>query len=217
MKMETKHVHEQNPKRTLVSIVIFIAVIVVGLITLKPPELKYLLSPQQTVDLSGEFDYLVYPYELEYIISGETDTVLLVDMRDRFAFGSGHIPGAENITAIELIEPDNIKRLNEFSDNGITVVLYDDDQLQANGPWMVLTQLGFKNVKVLMGGYAFYKDWSSRLGDTYYEESYLRGIAKYDYAEVCKPAGMNESPEPDKTVSVKVKRRKKTAVVAGGC
>jgi len=216
--MENKHVHETNPKRTFITVLIFIAIIVVGLLTIRSPKLKYALSPQQTVELVTQEDDVMYPYELEDILSGVNDTVILIDIRDVFEFGRGHIEGAENIAAITLLNEDHIKRLEQLKDNGMTVVIYGNDQLQANGPWMVFRQLGFDNVKVLLGGYDFYKQWEGMLGDTYYEDSYLLGGPSFDYAEVAASAANVDNTEAGETLKpVTVTRKKKAKVAEGGC
>ncbi len=213
-----KHVHETNPKRTFVTVVIFIAVIVVGLLTLTSPKLKYVLSPDETIELVTLGEQVMYPYELEDIFSGAIDTVILIDIRDRFEFGRGHIKGAENISAITLLKQDNIKRLEQLKEDGMTVVIYGNDQLQANGPWMVFRQLGFDNVKILLGGYEFYSAWEDMLGDTYYEDSYMLGAPRFDYAEVAASATITTSDDGDAAKKpVSVKRKKKSTVAEGGC
>lgn len=216
--MENKHVHETNPKRTFITVIIFIAIIVVGLLTVRSPKLKYALSPQETIDLVVEGEQVMYPYELEDIFSGAIDTIILIDIRDRFEFGRGHIPGAENISALSLLDQENLKRLEQLKRDGMTVVIYGNDQLQANGPWMVFRQLGFDNVRILLGGYNFFKVWEDMLGDTYYEDSYLLGAPRYDYAEVAASAAIMASDDGDEAKKpVSVKRKKKASVAEGGC
>ncbi|MEJ2596156.1 MAG: rhodanese-like domain-containing protein [bacterium] len=216
--MEKQHVHETNPKRTFITVIIFLAIIVIGLLTIRNPELKYVLSPDQTVELVTQEEHVFYPYELEYVISGEIDTILLIDIRDRFEFGRGHIEGAENISAITLLNRQNIKRLEQLKQEGMTVVIYGNDQLEANGPWMVYRQLGFDNVKLLLGGYNFYRDWKDQLGETYYEDSYLLGAPRYNFAEVAESAkSMASDNESEAKKPLDIQRRKKTKVAEGGC
>ncbi len=216
--MDKRHVHETNPKRTFVTVIIFVVVIVVGLLTIRSPKLKYELSPSQTVELVTSEEHVMYPYELEDIFSGAIDTVILIDIRNKFEFGRGHIDGAENISAITLLSQDNIKRLKQSMDNGMTIVIYGNNQLEANGPWMVFRQLGFDNVKVLLGGYNFYKEWKDMLGDTYYEDSYLLGAPRYDYAEVASSTAIVQGEDdPESKKPVTVKRKKKSSVAEGGC
>ncbi len=216
--MEKQHVHETNPKRTFITVIIFLAIIIIGLLTIRNPELKYVLSPDQTVELVTQEEDVLYPYELEYVISGEIDTILLIDIRDRFEFGRGHIEGAENISAITLLNRQNMKRLEELKQEGMTVVIYGNDQLEANGPWMVFRQLGFDNVKILLGGYNFYREWKDRLGDTYYEDSYMMGAPRYNYAEVAESAkSMSADNESETKKPLDIQRRKKSKVAEGGC
>lgn len=215
--MENKHVHETNPKRTFITVIIFIAVIVVGLLTIRSPKLKYALTPDQTVELVTLEEQVMYPYELEDIFSGAIDTVILIDIRDKFEFGRGHIQGAENISAITLLNQDNMKRLEQLKDDNMTVVIYGNTQLEANGPWMVFRQLGFDNVRILLGGYDFYKDWSEMLGDTYYEDSYMLGAPRFDYTEVAASVNVSAPDQNENKKPVKVTRKKKSNVAEGGC
>ena len=216
--MEKQHVHETNPKRTFVTVIIFLVIIIIGLLTVRQPELKYELSPSSTVEWVTSDESAVYPYDLEYILSGEIDTVLLIDIRDRFAFGRGHIEGAENISANSLLRPENIDRLEQLKQAGITVAIYGNDQLEANGPWMVIRQLGFDNVKVLLGGYDYYRKWKDNLGETYYDDSYLLGAPRFNYAEVAKTSlsTAGEAPGEEKQ-TLNIQRRKKSKAAEGGC
>jgi rhodanese-related sulfurtransferase len=216
--MDKKHVHETNPRRTFITVLIFLAIIIVGLLTVRGPRLKYELSPNETVELVTLEEHFMYPYELEDIFSGAIDTIVLIDIRDKFEYGRGHIEGAENISAITLLDQDNIRRLQQLKEDGMTVVIYGNSQLEANGPWMVFRQLGFDNVRILLGGYDFYKEWKDMLGDTYYEDSYLLGAPRFDYAEVAASAAMTAgSDESSAKKPVTVKRKKKTTVAEGGC
>ena len=216
--MDIKHVHETNPKRTFVTVIIFIAIIIVGLLTIRSPKLKYKLSPKQTVELVTQEEHVMYPYELEDILNGKIDTVVLIDIRDRFEFGRGHINGAENISAITLLNDENIKRLEQFKEDNMTVVIYGNDQLQANGPWMVFRQLGFDNVNILLGGYDYYSRWKDNLGDSYADDGYMRGFPRYDYAEIAKSSNVAVSGEGSTAKKpVAVRRKKKASVAEGGC
>jgi hypothetical protein len=62
-------------------------------------------------------------------------------------------------------------------------VLYYSDHCGACGPWMVLKQLGYKNNKILMGGYDYVKpnivDEYSPMTGNFTEEK-----AKYDYLKL---------------------------------
>jgi len=216
---EIMHVHELNPKKTMITMIIFVIVIIIGLVTLSKPRLNYAITPEETVVLAGSEEGFVYPYELEDILNKTIDTIVLVDIRNTFQFGRGHIPGAENISAVELISKENIKRLEALKDAGQVVLIYGNNLVEANGPYMLLRQIGFDNVKVLMGGYSYYKVWKDKLGDTYSDDSYFIGNAQYDYAEVAKRSSVskNDNGASEPKAHVAVERKKKSKAVEGGC
>lgn len=210
------HIHELNPKKTLITLLLFVIVIIVGLVTIYQPRFKYQLTPQETIDLVMWEDGYVFPYELEEVISGEVDTVILIDLRNNFEFSKGHIPGAENIGAVSLMNKENIKRLNKLKKDGICVLLYGENLIQANGPWMVFRQLGYDNVKALMGGYTYYELYKDNLGDSYADDGYLIGTADFDYADIASNVNAVEVDDSEKQ-TLNVSRRKKSTVVEGGC
>lgn len=210
------HIHELNPKKTIIALVIFVIVIVVGLITITNPNLKYKLTPEQTVELVAWEDGYVFPYELEDVLLGTVDTVILIDIRNTFDYSRGHIPGAENISAVALLNDENIKRLKKLQDDGFCVLIYGETLQHANGPWMIYRQLGFDNVKALMGGYEYFAIWKDNLGDSYADDGYLIGTADFDYAEVASNTSVDEDDDTQKKPLV-VNKRKKSTIVEGGC
>ena len=212
------HVHELNPKKTVITLFIFFIIILIGFITLKKPWITYKQVPEQTLSMISEKGNCLYPYELASFIAGTDDNIVLIDIRDKFTYGRGHIPGAINISAYDLTRKEEIKQLKELKDSGISVVLYGDDQLQANGPWMLFRQIGYDNVKVLAGGYNYYKLHKDNLANTKNDNSYIKGSADFDFAKVAgsSSAGTaNSNAEAKKPV--KVRRKKKQATASGGC
>ncbi len=212
------HVHELNPKKTLAVLIIFVVVILIGFFTMKKPLISYQLNMKQSVQILQDTNSYFYPYQLVDFINHKDKNIVLIDIRNKFVYGRGHIPGSENISAIGLTKEKNFDRLKEFKQNGITVVLYGKDQRQANGPSMLFHEIGFNNVKVLLGGYDYYKAHKNDLAATKNDSSYIKGIARYDFRQVAKSSaslGNNSNESVKKPVIFH--RRKKAAVVAGGC
>jgi rhodanese-related sulfurtransferase len=211
------HIHELNPWRTLIALSVFVLILIVGFLTRPKPLLTYEKTISESVDAIMESDAYFYPWELGNVIANKPDNVVLFDIRDNFVFGQGHIPGAENMAASILSREENIERMKNLRDMGVTVVLYGDDELQANGPWMLYRQVGFNNVKLLKGGYAYYKAHKDDLAATKNDDSYRTGIARFDYAEMAAPKDGAALNANDLNKPVQVKRRQKTNVAAGGC
>jgi len=211
------HIHELNPKRTAITLILFTALIVIGLITLKSPRLSFEQPINETIEMAVWDEGAVFPYELVDVIDGSIDTVLIVDLRNTFEFAKGNIPGSENISSVELLNEENIERLEKLKEEGVSVIVYANDQLEANGPWMVLRQLGFDNVKILLGGYNYYQQWADNLGDSYADDAYLLGTPRYDYKEMASSNKLDENNSSEEKATLNISRKKKATVAEGGC
>ena len=170
------HVHELNPWRTLIALSIFVILIIVGFFTIPRPLLSYKLDMNQSIAELDKSDALFTPEQLESFLNGNMQNVVLFDIRDNFVFGQGHIPGAENMSANDLTQEASIKRLEELKKQNYTVVLYGEDQLQANGPWMLFRQVGFDNIKILLGGYKYYVENKSNMTRAYSDNNFQKEI-----------------------------------------
>ena len=212
------HVHELNPKKTLVTLVAFALLLIVGFFTMHKPLLNYSLDMKQSLEMLKDSNDYFYPAQLVGTNGQMDNNIVLIDLRNNFDFGQGHIPGAENISAYDLTLEENIKRLQDFKNKNITVVFYGDGQLQANGPWMLFRQLGFNNIKVLLGGYDYYKKMNSGQINSSNYKSYLKGAPKYDYAQIVNVSKSDTTVTQETKPAVQIVRRRKTTHVAsGGC
>jgi 3-mercaptopyruvate sulfurtransferase SseA len=212
------HVHELNPKKTLIALLAFVILLLVGFFTMHKPLMTYQLDMKQSLEMLHQQDACFYPWQLTNVLNKKDKDVVLIDIRDKFTYGQGHIPGSENISAFDLTKEENISRLESFKDQGLTVVLYGKDQLQANAPWMLFRQVGFDNVKILLGGYDYYLAHQSDLMGTKTDKTFLKGLARYDFAKVAAKTGAMAGKTKVKTKKPVIIRRKKKAVVAsGGC
>jgi rhodanese-related sulfurtransferase len=212
------HVHELNPKRTVITMVIFVIVIIVGLLTLTRPRLQYKLSPNEAISMVTIANQGVDASEIDNMLIASNNATILIDIRNNYDYARSHIASAKNISAVELLSKDNIKWLKELQEENTTVVIYGDTPLQGNGPWMVFQQLGFDNITFLEGGYDYYLKYKVAEERYSYIPPFEAGAADYDYAEVAKPRsiGAADNNKPAKKHTV-VRRKKKGAAIAGGC
>ncbi len=211
------HIHELNPWRTLIALSAFVFILIIGFVFRTKPILSYDKSISESVSALTDSGAYFNPWELENVIANKVGDVVLFDIRDNFIFGQGHIPGAENMSANDLTSEENIDRLKNLKEQGLTVVLYGEDELQANGPWMLFRQVGFDNIKLLKGGYSYYKEHQSNLSATKNDDSYLKGSARFDYAEMAAPKDGAALASDTENKPVQVQRRQKSNVAAGGC
>jgi len=213
------HVHELNPWRTLIALSLFIVILIVGFFTMYHPFITFDKDMKQSLSDLKNNDGLFYPWQLDSFINKQSQNIVLFDIRDRFIYGQGNIPGSENISAHDLTQNESIKRLEDLKDKNITVVLYGTDQLEANGPWMLFRQVGFDNVKVLAGGYQYYAQHKDNLAICKNDTTLLKGYPKYDFAAIASQMGGKEEniSSTDAKKPVAVTRKVKVAAAAGGC
>lgn len=213
------HVHELNPKKTVITMVIFVIVIVVGLFTLTNPRLKYKLSPTEAVTLLANDNQGIDASNIDNMLSGSTTPTILIDIRNNYDYARGHIPSADNISAVELLSEKNISWLTELKKSNTSVVIYGDTPIQANGPWMVLQQLGFSNVSYLLGGYNYYIRFMDAHKDDHCVPAFENGIANYNYADIAKASSVStdESNTGHAKKHTVIRRKKKGTATAGGC
>lgn len=76
----------------------------------------------------------------------------LIDIRTSDLFMQGHAENALNIPLRQLLDKESIVLINQLSANGKDIVLYGSDELQATAPWLLFQQLGYNNIKLLVGG-----------------------------------------------------------------
>lgn len=211
------HVHELNPKKTLIVLVAFVLLLLIGFITMKKPLINYQMDMKQSIEILHDTDAYFHPAQLVDVLNKTEQKVVLIDLRNNFEFGQGAIPGAENISTVDLTLEENIERLQEFQKQDVTVVFYGEDQLQANGPWMLFNQLGFNNVKILLGGYNYYREWHDSATDSLMDDSYITGVPKYDFSEVAVSTIVSDEEQNTDKPAINITRRKKATIVSGGC
>lgn len=210
----------KHPNLAFVSfVVIFMLVIVIGLLTLNRPDLRYAITTEETLETLTDNEDIMYPEDLAGIIEMEVEGYAVIDLRNPYEFIKGHIAGAVNIPANSLLDKENLKMLDDLASDSIQVVIYGKDQLEANGPWFILKQMGYNNLKVLLGGYGYFTTGPLDIYDMPEVPDYLVEEPKYDYYGIMEALGSGEmmitdDEQPQVVIPV---RRKKTNVVEGGC
>ena len=147
----------KHPNLSFVAIVvIFVLVIVVGLVTLNRPDLAYKMSTEETLEKVLLNEEVFYPEELPGILGTDDPSYVIIDLRNPYEYIKGHINGAINMPSNSLLDKENLKIFDEYASDSVTVILYGQTQLEANGPWMILKQMGYDNFRVLLGGYHYF-------------------------------------------------------------
>ncbi len=218
--MSQDHIeYKQLSAKLPTAAIIFVAIIILGFVFMKHPNYEYRLSVEETLEEVIKLEDAMGPNQIVSIYLNNDSLYRFIDLRTPFEFAKDHIEGAINIPENNLLAEEYKEILNQ--DDRINI-LYHEDHIKACGPWMVLTQLGYKNNKVLKGGFVYFKahliDEFSPLNGKYKNEQAL-----FDYAEVIKVtkgiqlSGSATSDTETKTATPVVKKKAKAEEEEGGC
>ncbi|MDX2444730.1 MAG: rhodanese-like domain-containing protein [Bacteroidales bacterium] len=212
--------HQKNPKRLSIALIFFLAIIVIGLITIRKPDFSYKTSPGQMIESIISMEDDMTPEEAIYYVEESDPFFTFVDIRNPYDYIQGHVENSINIPLTELLSDKTFETLDQFVLDSITVILYGNNQTDANGPWMMLKQLGYNNVKVMLGGYDYYSEEPSDWEEMPEIPEYYVEDPKYDIAEILLEAASfsSASDEVDQPAApvIPVRKKKKT-VIEGGC
>lgn len=139
--------------RLTIVVVAIVLVFVTGILTLRKPDLKYSLNPLQSLELLKDNANYISSDKAQTILAANDGQTIFIDVRNSIAFDKGHVKDAVNIPVRELFTKLNMEFINELEQSGQTALIYGETPRQANGPWMMLRQLGFNNIVVFDGTY----------------------------------------------------------------
>jgi rhodanese-related sulfurtransferase len=204
--------------RLTIASIIFALILVIGLVTLKQPEVPYLLGINETTAIVSTADESISPEETASILKNNDARYMLADLRNPVDFQKSHIGNAVNIPIQEILQKKHLDHFRELSEDGITVLLYGNDETETNGAWMMLRQTGINNVSTMQGGYQSYKMYQAR--SLVNNEASATDPEKpgYNYREIMSKTGANPAPARDMPAEpVKVIKREKKSAAEGGC
>lgn len=141
----------------------------------KKESLKFKISPEEAMLRAVAGNQYISMQAYRALARGGEGDVLLVDLRPAGEFEKGHLENAVNMPVPNLLDDEYFSALKESKH----VVLYGEEMSQANGPWLLLTQLGLDHVKMLRSDY----DGVVAGADTISPET-----ARYDYAAIFQKA-----------------------------
>lgn len=209
--------HKKISNKLPIIVTSAVVLIILGLIFMTPSKYKYELSTEEMLEEVLKRNDIVRPEKFMDIYYNNDSLYRFIDLRSAPEFLAGHIEGAIHIPIHKFLNDEYQKILNQ--DERINV-LYYTDQCGACGPWMVLKQLGYKNNKILQGGYSYVneniiKNYSPMSADFSPEK------ARYDFSKVIKQtqgAGSASVSENDADVAPIIMKPKTEKVEEeGGC
>ncbi|MFC2106943.1 rhodanese-like domain-containing protein [Bacteroidota bacterium] len=203
-------------KRILIAVVIFVLILIVGILTIHKPDVKYTITTAQALENALSLADEIFPEDIVYIVEDTMPGYQLIDIRTPFDYIKGHISSSVNIPYNIMLEEDNLEFIRALDKDSVIIILYGNDQSQANCPWMLLKQIGIENVKVMLGGYDYFTTGALDLYDMPDIPEYLVEEPKYDYPELIQNnSAINVDAQEAEIILPK--RKKKESAAEGGC
>ena len=83
-----------------------------------------------------------------YLEDLKAEEVALIDIRNQFEFEKGHLEGALNLYAPEILNEENSTILTNLKAANKTIILYGANPNEVTVSYLLLYQLGFNNIKI---------------------------------------------------------------------
>lgn len=199
----------EKTKRISIATVLFILVVLIAVLSYKRPRHIYSINAQHTLEKIVSADYFV---SLNDINNSEH---ILIDIRNQFDFEKGHLENAINIYAPEFLNEQNTEVFNELKEDSKTLILYGNNPNDALGPYMLLYQLGYTNLKILTVENSYSQN--KLITKNVEIEGSVADINTF-ISESVKKAAIKPKPiikaKPKKVIPVKKKKKK---APEGGC
>ncbi len=133
----------EKTKRISIAAVLTILVVLIALLSYKRPKHLYTVNTQDTLEKVTNANYFMAQNEID-----NTNHVL-IDIRNSFEFNKGHLDNAINISSPEILSDENSELFEKLKEENKTIVMYGNNPDEAITPHMLLSQLGFDNIKIL--------------------------------------------------------------------
>jgi rhodanese-related sulfurtransferase len=210
---------DKGTKPLVIVVLIFVAVLAIGWISTQRSGLEWTTTTQETLDYLLEADYQVLPEDVAYFVEFEEPGYVYVDLRNPYEFIKGNVATSVNIPRNQLLEEPALEYFNQQAQDSMKVVLIHCTEAEATGPWMLLKQLGYDNIKVMKGGWSYYANESLDPYDMPDIPKYEVEEPAYDFAAIMElmkasPAAAASQDAPEVVIP---QRKKKKSAVEGGC
>jgi len=143
-----------KPKHLIMVVIALVLVVIAGLLALRKPDIQYKLKPAENLALLNDSTAVITLEEAVAMMKNGAMNIVFIDVRHPSAFQRGHVLNAVNVPVRDLFAPENQSLFRKIEKAGQTALIYGEIQRQANGPWQMLRQTGFNQVKLFAGTYA---------------------------------------------------------------
>jgi len=135
----------EKTKRISISAILFILVIIIGVLTMKKPDITYVNCMNKSLANLIENPLII---TLDNYKNNKENSII-IDIRSGFEFSKGHMDNAINMPIASLLNPKNIAVFEKAQEEEQSIVLYGANPMEANKASTFLRQIGYLNSKVL--------------------------------------------------------------------
>jgi len=198
-------------QRISIAVLIIGLLLLIGLMVRKAPKTPFVMTATEMLESMPDYKHV--SVTMAKNMKGDTDNYIFVDLRSPYDFEVKHIDNAINIPTAFILDDKNKIEFDRYLKNNTTVVLYGQSERESISPWILLTEVGYSNIKVLLGGFDCYDGDITKCNTESVE---------YDYAKISTSGGTKSESN---AVAAPVKKKKKVVPVKkkvkreaeGGC
>lgn len=204
--------------RLTIATILLAIILIIGLATMRKPAVEFAIPATETAGLATDPSFIIPMSKLAEMMKNNDPALALIDVRNPVKFRQEHIPSAMNISSADLLSDQNLETIKNFAGENKNIILYGSNHLEANGPWLILKQLGFENLYILEGGMELYNRYRQNISDNVPFDNEKSERPAYNYNEILNSFGTSSSAqETGKTEPVRITKKAKKSAAEGGC
>ncbi len=135
---------------------LLLIVLILSLRFIQSPKYKFVKDPSNSFIDYAEDEYIISPYAIAKSINNHDSNTILIDVRNKHEYVNGHIEGAKHMAKETILEEENFEFFEDLKAKGQNAILYGEDVIEANIPFMILKQMGIENISISSKGYDFF-------------------------------------------------------------
>jgi len=175
---DVKYIKTHIPKVITSFIILAFFIILFVLFKTKQGD-KFNQSPNKMIALVNTKNYVIKPTKVSDFLKDKSTDYQLIDIRSSQERRVYKIDESSHIPFERILE----KEYRSLWNNNTIKVLVSENDLEATQAWLILKELGYKNIQVLEGGIDFWKeDMKSEFG-LKVNRSKDDEAPKYDFAK----------------------------------
>jgi len=142
--------------KILLVVVLLIVILILAIRFVQTPTYKFAKERTNSFVDYAEDEYIITPNVIAKLLSEKDENTILVDIRNKHEFIKGHLSEAKHIAKENILDEENLKFFKKLKKNNQKAVLYGEDVVEANIPFMILQQMGIENVGISSEGYDYF-------------------------------------------------------------